>query len=490
MKALRWAALVWTAFFLIFCVAAPIFMVLARAGLSASFFSPSVLNLVRVTVLQAGVSALFSALIGLPLGLAVGRRGRLTEVVLAIPFAVPTVVAAVSWVLILGRSGYNLRAVILAHVFFNAPWIALVVSQARRLLPEERIESARTLGAMAMSRFWFIEWPAVKWSFFAGVSQTFSFCVMSFALILILGGGPPVETLETAVYSHIRFGVLDLSAASVCAMWELLITLLPWAAVLFFKSRASPEVRRLHERGMTDFKRPGLVTLIMALLFIAPYFVTLWVPGWQKITLPEWGDVILSAIIVSSKLAFSSASLVVVTALAAVLSLSFFRSRTRAVWAAVLSLSGGMSALVLGLGFWLAFGRFIDPFEGSWLAIIAIQTALFFNLAFRILWPLSQEPRSRLLDAAAVLGASPIRAFYEIEWQRWRSPILSSFALVAACSLGEVAAVSLFYSEKIIPLPLLIARWSAQYRFEEAQAVSAILFLFSMGTIVMLGEKK
>jgi ABC-type Fe3+ transport system permease subunit len=75
-----------------------------------------------------------------------------------------------------------------------------------------------------------------------------------------------------------------------------------------------------------------------------------------------------------------------------------------------------------------------------------------------------------------------------IEWPRWRGPIFSAFAGVAGASLGELGAVSFFYSEKLVPLPLLVSRWMRQYRFEEAQGIAALLFLLSVLLIVISVE--
>ena len=151
----------------------------------------------------------------------------------------------------------------------------------------------------------------------------------------------------------------------------------------------------------------------------------------------------------------------------------------------LLGLPSGISVLVLGLGIWLAYERWLDPFEGSWLAIIALQTTLFFPIAYRVLWPFAQSPQKSQLEAAESLGASPLESFWLIEWPRWRGPVLSALAAVAGGSLGEVGAVSLFFSEKILPLPLLVSRWMGQYRFDEAQGIAGLLFLLSFLTIVI-----
>jgi thiamine transport system permease protein len=517
------AASIWVIAFWIICVGIPIGVLLGRLD-GPLLVDPGILSLARLTALQAGISALGSAIMGLPLGLWIGaqrkgeRGGFFAELFLALPFSVPTVVAALAWVMILGRNGmlahagvsldwaYSLRAVILAHVFFNAPWIALLVAQSRQFVSESHLEAARLLGASRWARLRFIEWPVLKWSFLSAVTQAFGFCSMSFALVLILGGGPPVETLETALYAHLRFGSLDLDGAIACAVWELLITLLPWMLVLFFEARAD----RTRERTETQ-REPGawgkftVGRPLVAAFFFAPYLVTLAGNGWRRITWLAWQMEIFPAMKVSAELAFFSATLAVLTAVAAVVALSSFntgeqsspstregkrssnwRSSVRLAATILLSLPGGVSVLVLGLGLWLAYGRWIDPFEGSLLAMVALQGAVFFNLAFRIFWPLARRFQLNLLEAATTLGASPFHAFCTVEWPRWRSAVTAAFALVAAASCGEVAAVSLFQSQKLITLPLLVSRWSTQYRFEEARAVAGLLLGLSAGTIAMV----
>src|SRR6185437_14536476 len=110
----------------------------------------------------------------------------------------------------------------------------------------------------------------------------------------------------------------------------------------------------------------------------------------------------------------------------------------------LLTLPGGISVLVLGLGFWLAYGQWLDPFSGSLTAMVFLEIALFLPILFRMFWPLADQLRPRLLEAAATLGAGPVPAFFWVEWPRWQPVVTSALALATAASLGEVAAVSLF----------------------------------------------
>ncbi|MFZ9596394.1 MAG: hypothetical protein ACO3A2_09985, partial [Bdellovibrionia bacterium] len=66
---------------------------------------------------------------------------------------------------------------------------------------------------------------------------------------------------------------------------------------------------------------------------------------------------------------------------------------------------------------------------------------------------------------------------------------ISVLTLSASLSLGELGAVSFFSSERTQTLPLLIARWNQQYRFEEAQALCALLLALAVG-VILLGLRR
>ena len=504
---------IWALLFWLFCVVIPIVALLSRAMHSSgwnSLWDPNILAISRATVWQASWSTAISVILGLPLGLWVGnylssggRGGSWAQAMLALPFGIPTVVAGMVWVSWLGRAGilsrlgihtelaYSLHAVILAHVFYNAPWIALLVAQARAQVPAAEIESANSLGADGFARMRFIIWPRVRWALASGAVQVLSLCAMSFALVLLLGGGPPVETLETALFGKIRYGGLDLAGAVSCAFWELLITFLPWLALIAIQSRsraktfvAVPPKSAAHSAPQSKVR----TTFILAVcaFTVMPYLVFLAEAHWSLFWSSDFLTQIIEPLELTLLLAVTSSLTIVITAVAGIIAVDSLSGRLKSAALALLGLPAGISVLVLGLGFWLAYGRWIDPFEGSFLAMVALQTTLFFPLAFRSLWPVSQGIQKRLLDAAATLGASPLRAFMTVEWPRWRAPLLSSLTIVAGASIGEVAAVSLFYSERLIPLPLIVTRWMNQYRFEEAQLVAVILLILSAGMIASM----
>lgn len=507
-KVSSWIAL--PAFFLtlgfwVLGVGVPLVALGARTPGVSGLLDPDVLSVAWVTARQAFLSAMLSVVIGLPLGLVAARASvrvaRSLDTLLLLPQGVPTVVAATAWIALLGRSGllakldlgYSLTAVIIAHVFFNAPWVALLVAQARRSVPSAPLEAAATLGAGSWARFRFGVWPTLQWATYAAAAQVVAVCSMSFALVMILGGGPPVETLETALYSRLRGGALDLGGAVSCAFWEMVLTLTPWLVVLALRARASGlrgSTASVQSRQLSFGASPawmGWLAVIATVVFSVPYLAIFWGGGLAAILSGEFWTDASGPLRLSGMIAISVAAGTLLLAACAVVATSRASPSMRSGFSFVLSLPSGLSVLVLGLGMWLAYGGWIDPFEGSLAAIVGLQIIVFFPVAFRLLWPVAQVSQHSRMEAAWTLGASPWRAFWLVDWPRWRAPVASVLALVAALALGEVAAVSLFYSENLIPLPLLVSRYMGQYRFEEARAASALLFVGAMLLIVGVG---
>ncbi len=483
----------------------------ADGSVSELLFSPSVLQTVRSTLLQALTSTVVSVLLGIPLGLAIGRsavRGdrwaRRALPLLAIPYGVPTLAVAMTGILLFGRSGwlagwgistelaYSMSGVVFLHALLNIPWVALLVAQSRLTIPRSWEEAASTLGAGRVGRFRRVIWPWVSSTTISTALQVFQLCATSFALVLLFGGGPPVETIETALVGAVKGGSLDWARASALGCWQVVLTAVPWAWLAWREARDQARGRV----GEGQFIAPkavsrgrpqsGFVFFAIAALFVLPYGIFLLetplASALGVASTPEFQRAALN----SFALAASSSVFALSWAGAAVwVLISVSRKNPR--WAAVLRtlalLPSGVSILVTGLGFWFAYSAWVDPFEGSFLAMSALQATAVAPWLFRILWPSALGIPRRQLEAARTLGASPSLAFWRIDARRWRAPVLTAAAIAFAAALGEVAAYSLFGAEGSEPLPLLAARWMGRYRFEDEQAVTAWILLGSGGLL-------
>lgn len=484
-----------------------LFLLILSGENRALLWDPTLLFVAGATLSQAFWSTLGSAFVGVGLGLWVGalpsRRFRVwIQTLLSFPYGVPVVVAASAWIFWLGRSGvlagflapfgfrvdwvYSFKAVILAHVFLNAPWIAMMVAEARAQISRDEVEAGVSLGAGRLGVFQHLIWPKIGWTVLTACTQVFIFCSMSFALVLILGGGPPVQTLETEIFQRIRFTGVDLEGAAACAFWQLLVTLVPWLFLLGFRKKLglnfvenhSDRADFQHEHRDLSFS-PGV--LAVTALFVLPYFPVLNLhQSWLVLSGPDQ-SLILRAVGLSLAIALSSSLLSVLLAGGFILSLERVSRwpRLQKIMIGLVVLPGSVSALVLGLSGWLAYEKWLDWSQFPLAAIILLQMILFSPFVFRTLWPLTRGSLRDQTESALNLGASSFQLLRWIKWPYWKSPLTLTFFGVAGASLGEIAAVSLFSNEAVLPLPVLASQWMEQYRFEDAIGASGLLFLLA-----------
>ena len=187
------------------------------------------------------VSGLFvsfcSLIIAVPASLAVARRAhwplmKPLVTVVSLAMVLPTTVAAMGLLAVWGRKGvmletcrglgfefcgditiYGLHGVVLAHMMLNVPLMMRVFIPLISAIPERRYHLTALLSLGMLGRFRHVELPQIKQAIPGVLSLVFLMCFTSFSLVLMLGGGPKVTTLEVEIYSAVRFD-FNLAAAA------------------------------------------------------------------------------------------------------------------------------------------------------------------------------------------------------------------------------------------------------------------------------------
>jgi len=145
----------------------------------------------------------------------------------------------------------------------------------------------------------------------------------------------------------------------------------------------------------------------------------------------------------------------------------------------------GASAVMLGLGFILSFGRALaSPFF-----VPIAHTLIALPFVIRALQPALASIPEKLRQAAATLGASPFRV-----WQTVDFPILSRATLSAATfaftvSLGEFGATLLLTRPDYPTIPIAIQRFLSQpggLNFGQAMAMATLLMLLTLVSILFI----
>jgi len=200
-----------------------------------------VFSVFRFTFYQAGLSTLFTFLLGLPSAFLFARfnfHGKpLLRAITAVPFMLPTVVVAAGFNALLGPRGWlsflfpqsafqftgTLTAILLAHVFYNTTIVIRIVGNALTHLDPRLEQAARVLGADNRRVWTRVTLPLLRAPMLAAALLVFLFDFTSFGVILLLGG-PQFSTLEVEIYIQ-SLQLLNLPMAALLSLIQLLCTL-------------------------------------------------------------------------------------------------------------------------------------------------------------------------------------------------------------------------------------------------------------------------
>ncbi len=445
---------------------------------------------VRFTLLQAGLSALFSVALAVPVARALARRrfaGRsLLIALLGAPFILPVIVAILGLLAVFGRAGwvsdalglfgleplsiYGLHGVVLAHVFFNLPLATRLILQGWLAIPAERFRLAASLDA-PVGRL--LERPMLRRIAPGAFAVIFVICLTSFAVALTLGGGPRATTVELAIYQAFKFD-FDLAKAATLALVQLALGIASALALLLLSppDGFGAGLDRLQARwdGRSRPARLGDALWIgfAALFLLTPLamIVLAGLPGLMVLPVETWQAALRS---VSVALGATALTLVLALPLA-----------TRAGELAGL-LGVAVSGLVLGTGLFLIVQPLMRPAEAALPVTLLVNALMALPFVLRILRPELDAARADFGRLAATLGITGFALWRIVLLPRLRRPLGFAAGLTAALSMGDLGVIALFADGEHATLPLQLYRLMAAYRMEAAQGAALLLLTLSLG---------
>lgn len=483
-------------------VAAPMGAVAWTAG--GISLSPADWVALRFTVLQAAISAGVSVLLAVPLARALARRnffGRQALItLLGAPFILPVIVAVMGLLALFGRNGalntaliwlglpavqiYGLQGVVLAHVFLNLPLATRMILQGWQTIPAERFRLAASLGFAPAQMFRVMELPLLRETIPSALATVFALCLTSFAVALVMGGGPSATTLELAIYQAVRFD-FDLGHAAGLALLQAATGAA--AALAAFGAAAGFGAgldRPFPIHAPQGWRRwADVLSIIVAALFLLVPMVAILSKGLAGLTqLPAsvWPALQRSVLV-------ALASTVVTLAIALPLAVEVARKGTR--WldlVAVLPLA--TSGLALGTGLFLLVQPFASPSSLALPVTVAVNTLLSLPFAYRLLLPPARALTADYGQLAASLGLQGTARLRLLTLPRLRRPLGLSAGLTAALSMGDLGVIALFADDAKATLPLAIQRLQGAYRIEAAAGASLLLVASTLAIFVAFDQ--
>lgn len=481
---------------------------------------PGVTGVVWFTFWQAVVSSLVTLAVGLPGAYVFARfrfpGKRLMWAALLVPFVLPTIVVGSAFLGLVGPTGLlgidlteTVWVIIAAHVFFNYAVVVRTVGTAWSQIDPGTQEAARTLGASPWRAFREVTLPLLGPAIAAATSIVFLFTFTSFGIILVLGG-PAQRTLEVEIYRQTA-RTLNLDVAAVLSLVQIATVLTVLS--LYARRQRRGSIRQIPlppervERAPRNRRERASIAanLVFAALLLGAPLVVLVVRsfstphGWsldayRSLTSSSRSSTLfvppVEAIRNSLVFAATSTVVAVVIGMLAALAISGRRSTAGMRWVdTALMLPLGVSAVTVGFGFLVALDRPPVDFRGStWLVPIA-HALVAIPFVIRMLVPVFTSIDPVLHDAAAVLGASPRRAWFEVDLPIIRRAVLAAAGFAFTISLGEFGATVFLARADHPTLPIAIYRLLSRpgpSNMGQALALSVILMVLTVTVVTLI----
>jgi thiamine transport system permease protein len=495
-----------------------------------------ILSVAGFTFYQAILSTLLTFVLGLPSAILFSRfnfHGKsLLRALTAVPFMLPTVVVAAAFnslfsqnelfsslipnhlipnsSFILHPSSFSL--ILAAHMFYNTTIVIRIVGNALSRLDPKLEAAARSLGADSFHVWENITLPLLRPSLLAAALLVFMFDFTSFGVILLLGGSN-FSTLEVEIYLRV-LKLPNLPLAALLSVIQLIFTLI--FSILYTRTinqvttQTAPRFSLANKpKNIKEKIFVATLCLLLSAFFLLP-LISLPIRSltrleadrgqrgevqygfttdyYKELFINRHGSLFYVPPIQAAANSLGYASITVFLSLALGYPAAYALAkptRLEKILDPLIMLPLGASAVMLGLGFIISFGRSL---ASPWFVPIA-HTLVALPFVIRTLQPALASIPERLRQAASTLGASPFRV-----WQTVDFPILSRATLSAATfaftvSLGEFGATLLLTRPEYPTIPIAIQRFLSQpggLNFGQAMAMATLLMLLTTLAILII----
>lgn len=483
------------------------------------------LRVLLFTIVQSAVSTLGALAIGLPGAYIMSHYSflgkRLVKAVATIPFILPSILVVLGFVIFYGNTGvlntvlmrllhlddppfrilYSFNAIILAHTFYNFPVILSIVATYWQQLPVRSEQAAQTLGASKFHTFRTITLPRLLPAIISASTLVFLFCFSSFAILLVLGGGPQFTTLEVEIYQRARMAG-DISGSSALAMVSILVALILVTFYSFTQQKmkgseefnASFQGRQMRRDASIVMKLfIGTYILFTVVFILGPLFsivyrslfsqvsrsgpMTFSLANYQLLfsSLSEGTNTSLLSIINSVLIAGGASAISVILGVLLSSRIVSGRKQDRIILEVAAMLPMVVSSVTLGLGYYMVAVLSSSLNINKIVFVVLAHVVITSPFVLRSILPTYRRIPPTYQMASLTLGASAAKTFRKIDLPLLRNALASAGAFGFAISMGELQATLTLADSRIITLPITMYRLIGSYNFAAACALGTVL---------------
>lgn len=484
------------------------------------FFSKEYyLDVLDNTLFVAGVTTLFSVVLGVAMAYALTRYDfrlkRVLNVCIILSLMSPPFIGAYSWILLFGRSGfvtakalewfgwvfptiYGKWGIVSVFVCKMFPYVYLFTSGALGSIDSSLEEAAENLGSTKGYRLFHITLPLVSPSILAGAVMVFMSAVSDFGTPMLIGEN--YKVLATLVYeqymSEMGTSSNFASAVSMIVIVLCILLLLLQRWYLNRRNYSMTSLRQPQPRQLGLGRRILMLVPIVLVVLIAllpqivvivtsfkncngPYFVA----GWSL----ESYRTIFTRMVrgIKNTYFFSVIALAVMIVVGSVTAYLSVRKRSPLTAAIDMSLMVPyvIPGAVMGLALIVAFNRSPFYLAGTAFIMILCYTVRKIPYTVRSASGFLQQMELSVEEASVNLGVSPAKTFFKITLPLMLPGVISGAILSWIETINELSSSILLYTGKTITMSVAIYNEVARNSFGTAAAMATIL---TISAVIML----
>ncbi|WP_320130737.1 iron ABC transporter permease [uncultured Sphaerochaeta sp.] len=492
-----------------------------------TFTDAYTIRIMLFTLLQASLSTLCSLAIGLPGAYLIAnysfRGKKLIKAISTIPFVIPSILVVLGFVIFFGNNGflnkalmavfnlsepplkilYSFKAILLAHTFFNFPIVMNLVSSYWEHMDQHCEMAAWTLGAGKVKTFTTITLPRLMPAILSAASLVFLFCFNSFAIILVLGGGPKFTTMEVEIYRLARMS-MDMGGAAAMSIFSILVTTI----ILVWYNHTQKMITRTETYTVSHRnleQKPATITgKILALLY--SFFCFFFVLGpilsilvrsfmasatrsgaesfslkwYRQLFALERGTGHMGSALGALENSLAIATIVALITIPIALTLSTAIKR-KGKWTGTLELFTMLpmtvSSVIIGLGYYIISSTIRGGTGIGYTLVVLAHMVIAIPFVLRTILPEYRKIPDSYMQCSLTLGATPLRTFLSIEIPLLKGAMLTAGIFAFALSMGEITATLTLANSSIVTLPVVMYRLIGSYNYQGACALGSVLIL-------------
>lgn len=469
-------------------------------------------HVIKFTLWQAFLSTILSIALAIPIARSLHRNpnflGRsILLKFLNLTFILPSIILVVGIAMIHGKNGlinnmlhgiynhsfgyylYGILGVILGHLAFCLPFAVRVFLSRLESVPDEIWRLTHQLNFSSFNIFKLIEWPYLRLSIIGATILIFMMCFSSFVIVLVLGGGPAVTTIELEIYHALR-SEFNLSRATNLSFIQFIIC----SCLILLAQKYNTPFFAAISNISKQFKRPDskqLLSHIIDMTFILLLFIISILPV-IAIIVSGFNNKIISVLYSSEfwnsateslLISISSGILTLILSLSLISGAFYFRYQLNKsviikpiIWLSNIHLM--IPAYVFITGILIAIYNFITITDISIYLIIIVNSIAALPFVTNILLPISIDFTSQEMNLCKILGINKWSFIKQVYWPKIRKSFSYALALSVTMSWGDLNLIALLGSNQFSTLPYLLYNMMSTYRIEEA-AVVALMILIS-----------